>query len=417
MRVRKVSAQKGGWNSADMVKAVEDVIVNGVKERTAARLNNVKRSTLKRRVRDARLKYGGVCANPRAYEIPSMKVFTTEEERQLADYCKIASKMGYGVCSSKLRSLAYEFAVKLNKRLPHSRKSNMNAWEVRKEAGIDWWKAFMKRHPDLTIRKPEPTSIGRMSAFNRHNVNLFYDNLRTVLAQYSFGPHEIWNCDETGITTVQTPENVIATRGERQVAAVTSAERGTLVTMCNAVNACGTAVPPFYIFPRVNFRDTFLKNGPPGCAGTAQSTGWMTEKTFQEWFNHFLKHVNCSSNSPILLLLDNHETHLSIEFIDIAKERGVVLVTIPPHTSHKLQPLDISVYGPFKRLFNREMDAWLVSHPGKTVSIYELAEISGKAWIKASMPHNVISGFGAAGVYPFSPDKWNDEDFALTQVG
>jgi len=66
-----------------------------------------------------------------------MKVFTEKEEQQLADYCKVASKMGYGVSSTKLRSLAYEFAVKLRKRLPHSRKCP-NPWEARKEAGIDW---------------------------------------------------------------------------------------------------------------------------------------------------------------------------------------------------------------------------------------------------------------------------------------
>jgi len=144
---------------------------------------------------------------------------------------------------------------------------------------------------------------------------MFYDNLRIVFTMHPFGPNEIWNCDETGVTTVPVPEQVIATRGEGQVSAVTSAKHGTLVTMCNAVNACGTSVPPFYVFPRVNFRDTFLKNGPPRCAGTAQVTGWMTEKTFQEWFNHFLKHVNCSQDAPILLLFDNHEMHLSIDFI------------------------------------------------------------------------------------------------------
>jgi len=159
-----------------------------------------------------------------------------------------------------------------------------------------------------------------------------------------------------------------------------------------------------------------LKNGPPGCAGTAQVTGWMTEITFIEWFRHFIGQVRPSPDSPILLVLDNHETHLSIDFIDIAKTNGVVLVTIPPHKSHKLQPLDISVYGPFKKLYNREIDSWLVSNPAKTVSIYELAELSGRAWIKASMPANIISGFAAAGLFPFQPDKWTDEDFYLSQV-
>ena len=87
-----------------------------------------------------------------------------------------------------------------------------------------------------------------MSAFNRHNVEQFYSNVRRVLYDLKLEPHQLWNCDETGVTTVQVPEQVIAGRGEKQVASVTSAEHGTLVTMCNAVNACGTSVPPFYVF-------------------------------------------------------------------------------------------------------------------------------------------------------------------------
>ena len=58
----------------------------------------------------------------------------------------------------------------------------------------------------------------------------------------------------------------------------------------------------------------------------------------------------------------------------------------------------------------------MISHPGKTVSIYDLAEISGKARTKASTPVNIISGFSASGINPFQPDRWKDEDFILSQV-
>ncbi|XP_047135434.1 uncharacterized protein LOC124812622 [Hydra vulgaris] len=241
-----------------------------------------------------------------------------------------------------------------------------------------------------------------MSAFNKYNVNLFYNNLQSLLIKYKFSPNDIWNVDETGVTTVQVPEHVLAKRGERQVASVTSAERGILVTMCNAVNASGSSITPFYIFPRVHFKDFFLRNSIPGSVGTANKSGWMVESTFMEWFNHFIKSVRPSKTNPVLLILDNHESHMSINFIDLASDNGVIVLTIPPHTSHKLQPLDITV--------------WLVSHPGKTVSIYDIAEISGKAWAKVSMPVNIISGFSVSGISPFQPYRWKDEDFFLSQV-
>ena len=417
MRDRKPNAKKGGWDSSDMERAVEDVLKNSVSERTAARNYNVSRSTLKRKLKEAHRNPETHSCLYKPYAITSMKVFSDEEEEALVEYCISASKMGYGLSTAKLRSLAFEFADKLDKRLPHSSSGQQcNPWVANEKAGIDWLRAFMKRHPQLSIRKPDPTSIGRMSAFNRHNIQQFYANIERVLKDRELEAHQLWNCDETGITTVQVPERIIAEKGERQVAAVTSAERGTLVTMCNAVNASGSTIPPFYIFPRVHFRDHFLRNSVPGSGGAANPSGWMIESTFVEWFNHFVKHVRPSPESPVLLVLDNHETHLSIAVIDKAKEHGVILVTIPPHTSHKLQPLDVSIYGPFKRLYNREISAWLLSNPGKTVSIYDLAEISGKAWTKACFPSNVISGFQSAGIHPFQPDKWTDEDFSLAQV-
>lgn len=416
MRDRKLTAKNGGWNHESMVLAVEDVRNKVLSERKAAEQYAVNRSTLHKKVVEARQSENGEFKS-KAYTKSSMKVFSESEEMLLKEYCIKASKMGYGLSPKKLRSLAFEFAMKLGKRLPHSRKGCPNPWLEKKEAGKDWLKAFLKRNQDLSIRKPEATSIGRMSAFNRHNVDKFYDNIKALFQRIKFLPHQIWNVDETGVTTVQVPEHVIAAKGERQVSAVTSAERGTLVTMCNAVNAGGTSVPPFYIFPRVHFKDAFLKNGPPGCAGVAQKTGWMTEQTFKDWFNHFLAYSHPSKENPILLVLDNHDSHLTIGFIDTAKENGVHLLTIPPHTSHKLQPLDISVYGPFKRQYNREVDSWLINNPGKTVSILEIAELSGRAWLKASMPRNILSGFSSAGLCPFDCDKWKDEDFFLSQVG
>ena len=90
----------------------------------------------------------------------------------------------------------------------------------------------------------------------------------------------------------------------------------------------------------------------------------------------------------MLLILDNHEAHMSIDFIDSASENGVIVLTIPPHTSHKIQPLDMTVYGPFKRHYNHEIDSWLVPHPGKK-SQSKTAEISGKNfWLDKSINAN-----------------------------
>lgn len=69
-------------------------------------------------------------------------------------------------------------------------------------AGKDWLQAFIRRHPQLSIRKPEATSIARITGFNKDTVKLFYDNLNVIYLKYNFQPDRILNMDETGISTV-----------------------------------------------------------------------------------------------------------------------------------------------------------------------------------------------------------------------
>lgn len=169
---------------------------------------------------------------------------------------------------------------------------------------------FMKRQPSLSIWCPQATSLTRNTSFNRHNVSLFYDNLANVLDK--FEGKDIWNMDGTGVTTVQEPENVVAGRGVRQVVAVTSGERGTLVTVACAGNALGNMIPPTFIFPQVNFKDHFIRDGPPGCIGAANKSGWMMEDHFLQFLKHFHHHTRASLDAKVLLILDNHSSHLSV---------------------------------------------------------------------------------------------------------
>lgn len=275
---------------------------------------------------------------------------------------------------------------------------------------------FMKRQPSLSIRCPQATSLTRNTSFNRHNVSLFYNNLANVLDKNKFEGKDIWNMDETGVTTVQEPENVVAGRGVRQVGAVTSGERGTLVTVACAGNALGNMIPPMFIFPRVNFKDHFIRDGPPGCIGAANKSGWMMEDHFLQFLKHFHHHTRASLDAKVLLILDNHSSHLSVRGIDFCRENGIVMLSFPPHCSHKLQPLDRTVYGPLKRHVNTFCDTWMRSHPGLTMSIYDIPGIVRLALPLAGTPGNVQNGFSSTGIWPYNRDKFKDSDFAPSLV-
>lgn len=226
----------------------------------------------------------------------------------------------------------------------------------------------------------------------------------------------IFNVDETGVTTVQTPKQVVTEKGKRQVGAITSAERGELVTVVCAVSAAGNAAPPMFIFPRVRYKDHFITGAPPGSIGTSTRSGWINEDAFAEYLQHLVKHTNCSTDHPMLLILDNHEAHISFRAVDIAKSMGVVMLTIPPHTSHRMQPLDKSVFGPFKAYYNRALDGWMRSNPGKTASIYQIAGCVNEAFLSAMTPRNIISGFRSTGIFPYNRDIFPDAEFEPSMV-
>ncbi|KAI4818898.1 hypothetical protein KUCAC02_004189 [Chaenocephalus aceratus] len=195
-------------------------------------------------------------------------------EKELADHIKTLAAMFHGIGLMKCRELAFEFAQRNSIDMPAS-------WTRDEKAGPDWFNAFKARY-HLACRVPEATSLGRATAFNKHNVGEFFDNLSKVMDRYRFPPHMMYNMDETGVTTVQTPKQIVTEKGKKQVGSVTSAERG---------------------------------------------DGWMNEDAFLIFLKHFIRHTNCSTDHPVLLILDNHESHISLKDIFPEEDYAPSMVT------------------------------------------------------------------------------------------
>ena len=337
------------------------------------------------------------------------QVFSDFQEHELVKYIQHASRIYFGLSPTKVRVLAYQGATQYAIPMPLS-------WSEMGRVGCDWFTGFLKRHPSLSIRTPEATIIGRATAFNRPTIEMFYATLASVMDKHKFEAKDIWNVDETGITTVQKPNKIVATTGAKQVGMLVSAERGTRITVCAAVSAVGQSLHPFFVFPRVTFHDHFLKGAPFGSAGTAHKSGWMTEENFPTFLKHFHDRVRCTKESPLLILLDNHSSHLAIATLDYAKENGIVLMSFPPHCSHKLQPLDLSVFGPLEKRTSRAQQNWTRNHPSVGMTIYDIPDIVGEAWTDSVTPRNVAARFVKAGVFPFNRDLFTDLEFAPSSV-
>jgi hypothetical protein len=58
-----------------------------------------------------------------------------------------------------------------------------------------------------------------------------------------------------------------------------------------------------------------------------------------------------------LLIINGHGSHVTLEAIERAKDIGLDMITLPFHTSHALQPLDVYCFKPFKTIVKKVRDA------------------------------------------------------------
>ncbi|XP_042912926.1 uncharacterized protein [Parasteatoda tepidariorum] len=275
-------------------EAVNEVLTKGMSIRNVAKAFNMSKSTLSRHVTVAKQIPTTESYEPNP-DIGNRRIFSVNEENELCGYLKTCSQMCYGLTTIQTRKLAFEFANFLGKAPV--------AWQENEIAGKDWLSGFLDRQRELSIRTPESTSQARACSFNKNNVSIFFQKLEGLLQKYKFEPADIYNCDETGLSTVTECPKIIATKGTKQVGQITSAERGQLVTMLNFINAIGNTIPPVYVFPRVNFKNFMIENGPSGSLGLAHPSGWMTAENFRKSMEHFVKYTKCTKEKPVLLII------------------------------------------------------------------------------------------------------------------
>ncbi|CAK1578971.1 unnamed protein product [Parnassius mnemosyne] len=383
----------------EILKDAKERIRRGQSQRSVAESLNVPESTLRKR-----LKAGTVPCSLGRFS----NVFTPELDSNLAEHCRRLDLCFYGLTKKELGRVAYDLANKngLNHRFNNDKK----------EASKKWVENFARRH-NFSLRQPEKTSLARAAGFNRVQVQRFYDNLKQVLTTFKFVGRQIFNMDETGLQTVPNKlPKVYAKKGKKIVGKVVSAERGQTVTAVCCMGATGIFVPPALIFPRKRQKPELMDGAPEDSLQLVSDSGYMNSDLFIIWLNHFIKMVKPSKDEPALLILDNHSSHLSLQAIELARDHRVVLLSLAPHTSHRMQSLDTGFFGPLKKAYAVACDNWQVSNPGRAITQYQVARLFGTAYLKVGSIDRAKKSFESCGIWPFNDQIFSDEDFAPANV-
>ena len=156
------------------------------------------------------------------------------------------------------------------------------------------------------------------------------------------------------------------------------------------------------VFDAKNLKHAWTNSEVPGSKYGVSEKGWINTDLFEGWLvEQFI--VNAVSGRPLLLLLDGHSTHYQPEVVRFARDHEIIILCLPPHTTHEVQPLDCGVFKPLKAQWTNVCHQYFQKNPGKIINKFNFNLLFSQAWLKALIPANIVAGFRTCGVYPFNP--------------
>ena len=127
-------------------------------------------------------------------------------------------------------------------------------------------------------------------------------------------------------------------------------------TAIEGINASGWAIPPFIILAGKVHQSNWYRDLPADWVIAVSNNGWTTDQLGFEWIKHFNTHTESRTKGVYrLLILDGHNSHATPEFDQYCTANNIITLCMPAHTSHLLQPLDVSCFSPLKRSYGQEV--------------------------------------------------------------
>ena len=336
------------------------------------------------------------------------RVFSIQQESELAAHILRFAEAGFPFTPLEIRQLAFEFAVDQGA-LGFSNNTN--------EAGMKWFKGFLMRYPQLSIKTPKLLAVYRAKCASKVVIDGWFEIFKDVLERFQIqGPSFIWNVDECGCIDQPKTKKVVVEKGKK-ANQMASSEQGETTTAVVFASASGLHIPPMIIHKGGKIMDAWRTEMRWGTMIAASENGWITKKLFYFYGQLFLKHLRewglLDGERKHILLLDSHKSHLfNIQFMKLMRDNGIQVLAIPAHTSHILQPLDDAPFANFKMAWYEAVRLHVRETGAKKLPKSQFFRLFNQAWDLGMTVRNIRGGFEHTGIYPFNRGAITDEKMA-----
>lgn len=375
------------WSQEDMNLALRACREDNMGLRAASRLYNVPRKTL-----GDRINRKVSSDNPK---LGRQEYLSEDQERDLCKYIEYMAGRAFPLTVQQIKMFAWCIDKKGENKFTANGPSK------------NWWNGFKRRHSEsIRLRRADSLDRGRalFSTTNmlRHYFQLLKEQL--VSGRFSDRPQDVYNCDETIIELNKSTQKVVVPKRFKSAHSRHAGSSEHISIHC-CVNAAGAATPPFIIFKGSFPGGNYTKGGPDNALYGKQESGFMDSTLFLKWFTQiFLPYARPTPERSVLLLLDGHISHCSIDLINSARENNVILLALAPHTTHICQVLDVAVYKSFKSNLSKLLNLGKVIQGNFWVAKRDVPRIVKKPLEEAMSMSNIKAGFRKCGIMPFNPN-------------
>ena len=275
-----------------------------------------------------------------------------------------------------------------------------------KPPGRNWSKALEKRHPELIARRV------KASDWNRHEKNIYgkithwFEVIKDVLQDPAVLVGDVYNMDETGVM-LSMPGSVNVLVGKHDMRDYRGARvKRTTITAIECISGDGRYLNPMIIWPVSTHRSNWTTFPTPGWQYAYSDSGYTDSRISLEWLRRIFdpETKEQANEKPRILICDGFGTHETLEILEFCFENNILLCRLPSHTSHKLQPCDVSVFAPLKAAYRDQVDR-LEQGGVNTIGKEHFTSLYSPARNRAFTLKNIKAGFAASGLFPFNPDR------------